>query len=512
VVVTDSNHTSTTPQALTVAINDDGPAVTAQNLVLANLSHEVYVKEKEHESAEHDRDEKKVKYESAEHDRDEKKAKYEAAEHDRDEKKAKYESAELDRDEKKAKYESAEHDRQDKEHKYADAKENLKAKSEARDQENSSQDEDKKAKNERDLKAAKDDCDGQQKAYESAKDDSDKEKKAYESAKDDSDKKKTAYESANDDRDEKKTAYESSQHDTQESQLVYETAQHKCDSITVELEHMNHAMTGTASLGVKFGADGLGAAHIESVAVTVVGASGVPSAEHLVTGIDAAGHAVYVTSGGKYLAYVAAENGMQAVTVDENGVPSHTVVFTVSTDLNAASYTVTTLGAIDASDKQDVTLLYKLVATDAEGDTAQVAFHVTLNANSDGQPNAVSAAALHTIHDALNDVSVADNNTFVATEGSDVFKWSLADLGSAGHAAHDVVSDFSAGDKLDIKDILTGDGHHDLSSEIVGSNTHIHIADKNGHEVQEITLQGYHDAEGVARLMASLKSSGEGTA
>ncbi len=96
--------------------------------------------------------------------------------------------------------------------------------------------------------------------------------------------------------------------------------------------------------------------------------------------------------------------------------------------------------------------------------------------------------------------------------GADTFVWKLADLGSAGHAAHDVVSDFSAGDKLDIKDILTGDSHHDLSSEIVGSDTHIHIADKNGHEVQEITLQGYHDAEGVARLMASLKSSGEGTA
>ena len=96
--------------------------------------------------------------------------------------------------------------------------------------------------------------------------------------------------------------------------------------------------------------------------------------------------------------------------------------------------------------------------------------------------------------------------------GADTFVWKLADLGSAGHAAHDVVSDFSAGDKLDIKDILTGDSHHDLSSEIVGSDTHIHIADKNGHEVQEITLQGYHDAEAVARLMASLKSSGEGTA
>ena len=96
--------------------------------------------------------------------------------------------------------------------------------------------------------------------------------------------------------------------------------------------------------------------------------------------------------------------------------------------------------------------------------------------------------------------------------GADTFVWKLADVGSQGKVAHDLVTDFSTGDKLNIKDLMTGEGHHEISSEIVGKDTHIHIQDKNGHEMQEITLQGYHDAEAVARLIASLKSSGEGSA
>ncbi len=74
-----------------------------------------------------------------------------------------------------------------------------------------------------------------------------------------------------------------------------------------------------------------------------------------------------------------------------------------------------------------------------------------------------------------------------------------------------MVTDFSKGDKLDINDLLTGNDKHQVSAEILGNDTHIHIKDMSGHEVQEITLQGYHNADDVKNLMASLiKSSGGG--
>ncbi len=106
----------------------------------------------------------------------------------------------------------------------------------------------------------------------------------------------------------------------------------------------------------------------------------------------------------------------------------------------------------------------------------------------------------------------AGNDVLTGGLGADTFRWELADLGTAGKAAHDVITDFAVGDKLNIGDILTDKSNHSISAEIDGKDTHIHILDKNGKEVQEITLQGYHDSDGVSRLMESLKSSGEGTA
>ena len=95
--------------------------------------------------------------------------------------------------------------------------------------------------------------------------------------------------------------------------------------------------------------------------------------------------------------------------------------------------------------------------------------------------------------------------------GDNTFVWKLADLGTADQKASDVVTDFSKGDKLDINDLLTGNDKHQVSAEILGNDTHIHIKDMSGHEVQEITLQGYHNADDVKNLMASLiKSSGGG--
>jgi hypothetical protein len=99
------------------------------------------------------------------------------------------------------------------------------------------------------------------------------------------------------------------------------------------------------------------------------------------------------------------------------------------------------------------------------------------------------------------------NDTLTGGAGDDVFKWSLADAGTAGTPAVDIITDFNTAantDKLDLRDLLTGEAHtaasldNFLHFEKSGSDTIVHVSSDGGfssgynsaNEVQTITLQG----------------------
>jgi VCBS repeat-containing protein len=109
-----------------------------------------------------------------------------------------------------------------------------------------------------------------------------------------------------------------------------------------------------------------------------------------------------------------------------------------------------------------------------------------------------------------NDILIGGvgNDTLTGDLGADVFKWSLADVGSAGTPASDVVTDFNTvvdGDKLDLRDLLQGEISEGVGANLenylhfekVGTDTVVHISSNgsfnNGYnptaEVQTITLQ-----------------------
>ena len=110
-----------------------------------------------------------------------------------------------------------------------------------------------------------------------------------------------------------------------------------------------------------------------------------------------------------------------------------------------------------------------------------------------------------------NDVLIggAGNDTLTGGTGADTFAWVLADRGTPGAPASDVVTDFNenAGDKLDLRDLLVGELHSGtnvgnlanyLHFEASGANTIVRISSTGGFSSgysaaqvdQQITLQG----------------------
>ncbi|MDP2152444.1 MAG: type I secretion C-terminal target domain-containing protein, partial [Methylotenera sp.] len=91
------------------------------------------------------------------------------------------------------------------------------------------------------------------------------------------------------------------------------------------------------------------------------------------------------------------------------------------------------------------------------------------------------------------------NDTLTGGLGADVFKWSLADAGTAGSPAKDVVTDFdmvAASDKLDLRDLLQGENSTSLENylhfEKIGSDTVVHISSDgsfNGTNISTATVQ-----------------------
>ena len=90
------------------------------------------------------------------------------------------------------------------------------------------------------------------------------------------------------------------------------------------------------------------------------------------------------------------------------------------------------------------------------------------------------------------------HDTLTGGSGADTFKWNAGDAGSPGSPAIDTVKDFSrtAGDKLDLKDMLQGENSGNLTDYLhftkSGADTVIHVSSLGtaGGEDQQIVLQG----------------------
>jgi Ca2+-binding RTX toxin-like protein len=126
-----------------------------------------------------------------------------------------------------------------------------------------------------------------------------------------------------------------------------------------------------------------------------------------------------------------------------------------------------------------------------------------------------------------NDILIggAGNDTLTGGLGADVFKWSLADAGTTGAPAQDVITDFdtvAGGDKLDLRDLLQGEigsgvganlGNF-LHFEKVGSDTVLHISHTGAfssgfnatQETQVITLNNVDLVTGFADDQAIIQN------
>jgi hypothetical protein len=142
----------------------------------------------------------------------------------------------------------------------------------------------------------------------------------------------------------------------------------------------------------------------------------------------------------------------------------------------------------------DYTLDFTLTGTDADGDTSSAGFAVDVATSQSGDFTITGTSGAEALYggagdDVLNagagdDVLVGGggDDELSGGLGADVFKWNLADTGSAGAPAHDTVTDFGTGsDALDLADLLpSGAGAGDLTwylhFEQAGSSTLVHIS------------------------------------
>ncbi len=162
------------------------------------------------------------------------------------------------------------------------------------------------------------------------------------------------------------------------------------------------------------------------------------------------------------------------------GTPATTAVQTLELHIQPAS------GVVTATDLVDMGQRF-LAGTDSDN-TGN-----TLRGN-DGDSDLIEGYAGNDVLSgrAGNDILVggAGNDSMTGGTGADTFKWSLADRGAPGTPAADIITDgnvfnTTAGEKLDLRDLLVGEFHsgaavgnldHYLLFEKSGTNTVIHIS------------------------------------
>jgi large repetitive protein len=176
---------------------------------------------------------------------------------------------------------------------------------------------------------------------------------------------------------------------------------------------------------------------------------------------------------------------------------------TFNIDLDTGAYTYTP--SINITKTETETIGYAL--SDRDGDTGGGILTITVN------PPAGVNRTLSLSTDGGEVIGGGEgNNSLLGTTGSDTFQWTLADKGSAGAPANDVVTGFdtaaanAGGDVLDLRDLLQGEnaaggvgnlGHY-LHFEKAGADTVVHISSAGGYaggftataDDQRITLSG----------------------
>jgi T1SS-143 domain-containing protein len=217
------------------------------------------------------------------------------------------------------------------------------------------------------------------------------------------------------------------------------------------------------------------------------------------------------------------------------------------TSNSSGSYRFGVTSISGQSTKVDIATSFNMIGVDADGDsTASQSINLNFDSNTvlaagaDTQGYAMGGGDLNdTITGSANNDNIyggAGNDTLNAgagndilvggkgddnltgNTGNDVFKWSLADNGTAGIPARDVITDFNTAagtDKLDLKDLLVGENVSNLTNflhfEKSGSDTIIHISTNGGfsggvynaaNEVQTINLQGVDLVTGFANDQA----------
>jgi Ca2+-binding RTX toxin-like protein len=156
---------------------------------------------------------------------------------------------------------------------------------------------------------------------------------------------------------------------------------------------------------------------------------------------------------------------------------------------------IESVSAVEYDVNFDLQLGYQL--TDADGDSATGTISLTLDGDNTiigtaGDDVLLGGSSADVIAGGAGNDDIsggAGNDTLTGGLGSDVFRWSLADAGPAGSPAIDSITDFdtSAGtDKLDLRDLLTGESHtaasldNYLHFEVTGGNTIVHISSSGG--------------------------------
>jgi hypothetical protein len=110
-----------------------------------------------------------------------------------------------------------------------------------------------------------------------------------------------------------------------------------------------------------------------------------------------------------------------------------------------------------------------------------------------------------------NDPGNSGHSTDVPTDasvsllGAEVFKFELSDLGVNNNPAEKMINTFDKGDVLDLKDVL--DGNHNVTVDVGVKDTVIHIADKAGHMLENITIFDYH-SDPVSKIIEDLTKGG----
>ncbi|MFZ3175435.1 MAG: VCBS domain-containing protein, partial [Thiobacillus sp.] len=199
---------------------------------------------------------------------------------------------------------------------------------------------------------------------------------------------------------------------------------------------------------------------------------------------------------GDYLRIHSVTSGSQTATLNADG----SVSFTAGSGNGSSTFTYTTIdssGAISAP--AEVTVVRLNTSSSGSLDISSENYQASYLVDSGGNSQFTGGAGLDILIGGSgvttlsggdgNDILIggAGNDTLIGGLGADTFIWKLADRGTPGTPAVDMVTDFDStanSDKLDLRDLLQGESASTLTNylhfEKAGSDTLIQISSTGG--------------------------------